>query len=771
MESSRKIKAGQIDVIGFNPSLANIGLMDSLEDNVVEGFDTVNQFANKTQGQINAIKNALSLGLASAVDGISIANTLTRGYTYKQLIPGGTYKAGDLLWVVYRATAPGAKTSITNTHIMINSVDDVDTATQLSIQGTSATNRTIQHERFLSIKGATTRCYNTTAAGLTDMVGQPALSTVTIDWSVDQWMFFTIQHTVADQTMFGDFYSIVKMKLGEVNLDEEIPGEEVDFSYFAKKIEGKNKFNLNDPDVTVGFYVFSSGVLSPNAAYTATGFIPAKPSTMYTFTSRHWLSFYDENKVFISSMANAVPNTITTPAGTAFMRTSVIHANIPSLQIEEGSVSTVYESFRYELDSISIENQVEQNFNAQIAIPAKQYFLNNYENSIYFRTIISRWDASELFCLLEGSAMVNKTEFARITGSVGSPIATDLSVTANLYNRNFKIISTKNFQMIAGNYLTDNGALKMICIGDSTTRGGRYVNKAISLIPNVTTDGNVESQYHAGVKIEGRGGWTMNNYHNNIDSPFRNPVSPYKYYGSTGKWTTAGMLAEFSATATRVGGFDGTTGRKLSPAINDCMYNTPTSSYIRWDGSAWVAIDLATLAFTFDFAKYRTTWVINQPDIVTFLLGLNDFSRVSLSSINATLSNWKTQTDIAIASVLADSPDCKIAILLPTQIGGNEQTFNGSTNTTFAKYQNHVMWIARKFIIDNYDQREVEQIYVVDFGSGIDPLHGYDVATELPFSDYTGSAVSTYGTDVLHPSIDGYNQLGVRLAGFIQAIR
>jgi hypothetical protein len=37
-----------------------------------------------------------------------------------------------------------------------------------------------------------------------------AMTSHTIDWTVDQYLIFAIGHTVADQTMFGDFYKIQK---------------------------------------------------------------------------------------------------------------------------------------------------------------------------------------------------------------------------------------------------------------------------------------------------------------------------------------------------------------------------------------------------------------------------------------------------------------------------------------------------------------------------------------------------------------------------------
>ena len=82
------------------------------------------------------------------------------------------------------------------------------------------------------------------------------------------------------------------------------------------------------------------------------------------------------------------------------------------------------------------------------------------------------------------------------------------------------------------------------------------------------------------------------------------------------------------------------------------------------------------------------------------------------------------------------------------------------------------MWNARKLLIDYFDNRTDEYIYVVDTGSAIDPVYGFTLAAgEKPFAEYAGSETIKMQGNNPHPSTEGYYQMGVRLAGFIQARR
>lgn len=147
----------------------------------------------------------------SGSDGITVANTTTITVTYFQLIPAGTFTAGNVVELLFRSTSPGAKTSASSNYVYLNTANNLSgTPLQLAISTGGATTRTIQLERALSIKGATTKVISSVGTIATDTSNTGALTTLTIDWTINQYIIFAIGHTVADQTLTGDCFRITK---------------------------------------------------------------------------------------------------------------------------------------------------------------------------------------------------------------------------------------------------------------------------------------------------------------------------------------------------------------------------------------------------------------------------------------------------------------------------------------------------------------------------------------------------------------------------------
>jgi len=147
----------------------------------------------------------------SGIDGATVANTLTITPAYTQLIPANTFAVGDVVELLFRSTSGVAKTTASNNYIYVNTTNDLSgTPTQIGIYTSGATSRTIQIERVLAIKGVTTKVINPAGTATSDTTISAAMTALTIDWTVNQYFVFAIGHTVADQTLTGDFYRIIK---------------------------------------------------------------------------------------------------------------------------------------------------------------------------------------------------------------------------------------------------------------------------------------------------------------------------------------------------------------------------------------------------------------------------------------------------------------------------------------------------------------------------------------------------------------------------------
>ena len=554
---------------------------------------------------------------------------------------------------------------------------------------------------------------------------------------------------------------------------------------FIEKQSGKNKFNKTT--ATAERYVnWENGEIAFNATYSASDFIPVNPETLYSISGQGAVlygAFYDTDKVFISGVYST---SYQSPALAAFARITLITSEINTTQFEEGSEITTYEAY-YDVDALNgvkvnaadvvgLNKEVSFLKTNRISLPAKQYFLGGYENTIYHEAICERWLPYNYFVQIENGAFINRRSFARIT----DPDA-DASVTATLYDLDFSSVSSKVFALLVGEQSTNNGALVINAIGDSLTYNGSYLKRVKELCQSTSFVGMRVPYGDSSIKVEGRGGWSLASYFTALNStsdsfsPFMQLTDPYKYYGNTDFWKkvvngdTSYAYDGFSATATAIG-FSALTGLKSTPATNDVMYNNDNLRYEVYNGSSWVAITLVTNDFSFNYAKYRSVWGIAQPDIVSILLGINDFNATTEATITDIFATFKTRMEMVIASILADNATAKIALCIaPSVNGGSNDTID--TNEFNARY-NAAMWRARKLMIDNFDAREAESIYLVDTGSSLDPVYGFGVGSaEKPFSDYGGTETIKVQGNLPHPSTQGYYQMGIRLAGFIQATR
>jgi hypothetical protein len=149
----------------------------------------------------------------SGIDGVTVSNTTTITPTYTQLILANTFASDDVVELLFRATTSGTKVTATNIYIYVNTTANLSgSPIQVGLFSPTATIRTAQLQRALSVKGDTTKVVNASTSNATDTTQSSLMSTLTIDWTIDQYFVFAIGHTVASPTelMFGDFYRIIK---------------------------------------------------------------------------------------------------------------------------------------------------------------------------------------------------------------------------------------------------------------------------------------------------------------------------------------------------------------------------------------------------------------------------------------------------------------------------------------------------------------------------------------------------------------------------------
>tara|TARA_R110000803_G_scaffold23069_5_gene56876 strand:+ start:9150 stop:11690 length:2541 start_codon:yes stop_codon:yes gene_type:complete len=565
-----------------------------------------------------------------------------------------------------------------------------------------------------------------------------------------------------------DSFSVVSSKISRQSIDP------INASFFDYS---NQIFDINSTGNAIGQYVSTSnGNLLSNATYNTTTFIPCEPSTTYKRRYAHNIAYYNKSNVFISGENGNT--TINTPADCYFFRSTSTASTFSNQIINLGSVLIDFETF---YERLKVSNS---SLKTEIAIPVQQYVLSSKVNSLYFLPLLKRFLPDEYFVRLEGST--DWLNFRNLARTISTPQAENALKLA-LYDLDFKKVQEKTINIVNGDATVDNGNINVNAIGDSFTYNGRYIYRLTTLLTNVTPVG-MRKSYDPPVDIfaEGRGGWTLANYFEDYKgsssmsfSPFMHPVDPYTYYGSTQFWqavangTATGYdVAGFEATQTAIS-FNTSNGYKTTPVTNDVMWVNANNRFELYDGSAWVSILESTLNFSFNYGKYRSTWGISQPNIVSVLLGLNDFRDSETTDlIDASWSTWTSRNEEIITSITADSPNARIMVCIPSSSVGNMDNTGGF----FTVKQNAMMWHVRKKMIPQYEGRNAANVYLVDTGAAIDPDFGFEFSDQKPFSDYSSSApwsdyVRKVDVNSPHPSFSGYYAMALPLAGAIQEVR
>lgn len=136
---------------------------------------------------------------------------------------------------------------------------------------------------------------------------------------------------------------------GSVSLLSIPQNESVSYEKTDFLTVGKNLFNKSF--VVDGYYVAAStGALLPAAGFSTSGYIPVKPNQTMSRKQSNYIAYYTMDKVYISG-ASASGLTFTTPANCYYIRISMATSFVNSEQVEYGSTSTAYESYRNVLKS------------------------------------------------------------------------------------------------------------------------------------------------------------------------------------------------------------------------------------------------------------------------------------------------------------------------------------------------------------------------------------------------------------------------------------
>jgi len=569
---------------------------------------------------------------------------------------------------------------------------------------------------------------------------------------------------------------------------------------FMFRTSAKNMFDK--ATVTVGKYMDASGNLLDNATYVTSDYIPVTPGVQYwgadgVSSGMRFTTFFNASKTVIAGGNTSFTNTFTPPVGTAFVRITVIAANINIFQLEAGSAATSYEAYvavytivpptgevfkagsTTDPAKVEIATYLKDNLDIPVAtdfaLPAKIYWPVGRELELYPENLhkySDKW-AQNTNLNVTGSTGGNFTNGGQSGRSLKlSPSAVgNITITASVLNNKFDTAYTQTLTVVPV-ALTSTTAVKIMNVGDSFTLRSTFINRLMATVSTgVTLVGlrTAAATSPASQPTEGRGGWAMSNFvtlNKNLYTPFVQPTAgSYKYRGNTDFWKSAKNsptydTQNFTAAAAL---FDTSTGYLTSPNVNDVIYDNNGGIFVYWNGTAWTTISEATLAFGLNVSRYLSAWGLATPDVVHIMLGTNDFAGVSETTFAAQYASFKASYELLIAAFKSANAAIKIVIAIPCS--------SGAVETGETRRRKRVYWMAAKNMIADFGGREASNIYLVDYHSTVDRTFGYPYSNNVPFENYTGTDRERVYSDYVHLSADGFNQEGEQYMAIMQQLR
>jgi lysophospholipase L1-like esterase len=243
--------------------------------------------------------------------------------------------------------------------------------------------------------------------------------------------------------------------------------------------------------------------------------------------------------------------------------------------------------------------------------------------------------------------------------------------------------------------------LKLLIVGDSLTAATYYPNEIARLL---NTEGNPK--------------WTM------LSDNKPASAAPGVAHEGYGGWTWDRFLTHYEPNPDRTP--DGKLGKKHS------------SPFVFAGADGKPALDVARY--------FRETCGGQTPDVVTFLLGINDCFHIKpddAAVVNKTIDASLDNAEKLIAAIHQASPKTVFAVGLTTPPNSRESGFEANYHGQYHRWGwKQIQHRLVQRMLERLDHREKDGIYLVPTELNLDPVDGY--------ADNNG----------VHPNPAGYAQIG-----------
>ena len=473
--------------------------------------------------------------------------------------------------------------------------------------------------------------------------------------------------------------------------------------------------NLVNPDTCVsGQYVNqANGNFASNSTHKRTGYVPVEPSESYFIVSATnaaldtRYAFYKSDKTFISGGLIAASQGLQVITSPANAAYMVASVGTTANNIMIAQTDTV---IPFEPYALYIDKQY-INLGSEIVlnVPAKIYAVVGYELNIYFENITEDWTKYDwnVDCTV-GKQMERGYTITPTASDVGTKT---LTIKATDEHGNVKTVISS---LIITSASAGSGSSKsVIVLGDSTTNSGIAVTKLNeNFADDVMNLSTLGTRGTAPNLHEGRSGWRLETY-----------------------FTTEYV--------------DYTDGRGH---VENPFYN-PTSQ-------------------TFDASYYFANSGVSVPDFFVVNMGINDvFGSANDTAIATAIDQFVDYMDAIITSLRTVSQTLKICICCTIPPNHSQDAFGkayGCNQTRNRCKRNNLLLVER--LIDEYDGRESEGIYLIPIHTNLDTVYNMGLET-LPVNarntDVTyQSPISNGG---VHPVASGYWQIADVYTAFLKA--
>lgn len=308
-------------------------------------------------------------------------------------------------------------------------------------------------------------------------------------------------------------------------------------------------------------------------------------------------------------------------------------------------------------------------------------------------------------------------------------------------------------------------AIKLLCIGDSMTRSEIYIQHAVNKARNVDTVGLRNISY--GVNHEGRGGWKSYDFLERY-ADTGNGVSPFlfpeecggkEYFGDKAYWERI-ESSEYYGKYSYSGIKPQYIREGMTCLDKGVLYRYQNGSFHKENENP---------TFAFDFQKYIERYEIEKPDIVSLLFGANEFQICSYDELQGELVKFIDALNRIILSIKAYDPQIKIIVNMP--VGGGDQFAWGNALgcVSSSKQYNYCIKMASKAILETFENRETDGIFVCPMLAVCDTNAGFP--WEFNKSNIYSDKSEIHCSNWVHPSKVGYQQMGDALAAVIVNIK